>query len=135
MSTVATVSDLATFMNVTLDDTRAQQMLDIVEAFAMGIVSPLPPSAKGVILTASARALANPPGVTSQSEAGSSVSWGSGGPYLSKSERAMLARLGGIGGGAFSVNMAPDAGKYYRDPLRPMTLDDREEFALDQDLP
>lgn len=138
MSTVATVAELAIFMSVTLDDDRAQQMLNIIEDFASAVVSPLPPAAKGVILTAAARAYPNPSGTASQSTAGSSTSWGwhgSGGTYLTRTERNTLRRLAGMGGGAFTVNVAPNAGKHYRDPLRPATLDDREQFTLDQDLP
>lgn len=138
MSTVATPADLATFMNVTLDDDRAQQMLDIIEDFASAVVSPLPAAAKGVILTAAARAYPNPSGTASQSTGGSSTSWGwhgSGGTYLTRTELRMLQRMAGIGGGAFTVNVAPLAGKHYRDPLRPATIDDREGFTLDQDLP
>jgi hypothetical protein len=138
VSTVTTPADLALFMNVTLDDDRAQQMLDIIEGFALAVISPLPPAAKGVILTAAARAYPNPSGTAAQSTAGSSTSWGwhgSGGTYLTRTELRMLQRMAGIGGGAFSVNVAPNAGKHYRDPLRPATLDDAETFALDQDLP
>lgn len=122
-------------MAVTLDETRAQQMLDIVEGFASAVVSPLPDAALGVILTAAARAYPNPSGTASESMGGASASWGSGGAYLTRSERNMLRMMAGRGGGAFTVNTAPNAGKYYRDPLRPGTVDDREEFALDQDLP
>jgi hypothetical protein len=129
-----TPADLGLFMNVTLDDDRAQQMLDIVEAFASAIVSPLPDAAKGVILTAAARAYPNPSGTSSEAVNGASASWG-GGAYLSRSERSMLRRMAGKGGGAFTVNVAPHAGRGYRDPLRPATLDDAEQFALDQDLP
>lgn len=135
MSVITTVSDLSTFLNVTLDDTRAQLALDIVEADASSIVNPLPPSAKGVILTAAARGYANPAGASSQSAGGSSSSWSPSGLYLSRAERLTLRRLAGIGGGAFSVNTAVKAGEHYRDPLRPATLDDREQFALDLDLP
>lgn len=131
MSTVATVADLATFTNVTLDETRAQQMLDLVEDLASGIVSPLPATAKVIILTAAARALPNPAGTTAQSSGGSSASWAPGGVYLTKAERGNLRRLAGIGGGAFSVNTAPHAGEGYREPLGPVTLDDREQLLDD----
>lgn len=131
MSTVATVSDLQTFMGVTVDETRAQQMLDIVEADAASIVSPLPASAMGVILTAAARALPNPSGTTSMSSGGASASWLPGGVYLTRAERMTLRRLAGIGGGAFSVNLAPDAGQDYIDPLQTPTLDEQEQLIND----
>lgn len=131
MSTVATTGDLSTFLSVTLDDTRAQLALDIVEADAASIVSPLPASAKGVILTAAARGYANPAGASSQSAGGSSSSWSPSGLYLTRAERMTLRRLAGIGGGAFSVNAAPHAGEGYREPLGPVTLDDRELLMND----
>lgn len=131
MSTVASVSDLTTFANVTVDETRAQQMLDLVEDLASGIVSPLPVTAKVIILTAAARALPNPTGASSQSAGGSSATWAPGGVYLTKAERGNLRRLAGIGGGAFSINVAPNAGQDYREPLGPVTLDDREQLMDD----
>jgi hypothetical protein len=135
VSTVAQVPDLATFTGLTVDADRAQLLLDLVEADAASIVSPLPVSAKGVILTAAARALPNPAQVASQSLAGTSTTWGAGGLYLTRSERRTLARLAGIGGGAFSINPAQQAGKDYRDALRGPTIDEVEEFAYDLDVP
>jgi hypothetical protein len=132
---VAQPSDLATFMNVTLDDTRAQQLLDLIYADAASIVSPVPSSALGVILTAAARALPNPSGAASQSMGGSSASWGAGQLYLTRAERRTLRRLAGLGGGAFSVNTAPQAARDYRDALRGPTVDEVEEFAYDLDVP
>lgn len=134
VSVITQVSDLSTFMNVTVDDTRAQQMLNLVEADAGSIVSPLPASAMGVILSAAARAYANPAGVASQSVAGAATAWG-GGLYLNKAERRTLRRLAGIGGGAFSINAATGAGKGYRDPLQPLTIDDTEQLMYDYDIP
>lgn len=124
-------------MKVTLDEDQAQLILDMVEADAASIISPLPATAKGVIITAAARACPNPSGATSMSSGGASASWSPGGIYLTRSERNTLRRLAGKGGGAFSVNAALNAGKHYhRDPLRPgANADDREQFAFDQDLP
>lgn len=131
MSTIATTGDLATFMGVTVDETRAQQMLDIIEADAASIVSPLPASAMGVILTAAARALPNPSGTASMSAGGSSASWAPGGLYLTRSERMTLRRLAGKGGGAFTVNVAPNAGQDYIDPLQTPTLEEQEQLIND----
>lgn len=131
MSTVATTGELATFMKVTLDEDQAQLILDMVEADAASIVSPLPPTAKGVIITAAARACPNPSGTTTMSSGGSSASWSPGGVYLTRMERMTLRRLAGIGGGAFSVNLAPDAGQDYIDPLQTPTLDEQEQLIND----
>jgi len=135
MSTVATVSDLSTFTGLTLDEDRAQLLLDTIEADAASIVSPLPASAKGVILTAAARALPNPSGASSQSMGGASASWAPGGLYLTRSERMTLRRLAGGQAGAFSVCVAPKAGKDYRDPLGPVTSDDAEQLMYDYNIP
>lgn len=132
MSTVTTTADLATFMNVTVDDTRAQLFLDIVEDDAGSIVSPLPASAKGVILTAAARAYANPAGTSAESVAGASSSWAPGGLYLTRAERRTLRRLAGIGGGAFTIDPTPaDAMQNYQDPLEPPTVEDAETLVMD----
>jgi hypothetical protein len=131
VSTIATPADLATFTGVTVDETRAQLLLDVIEADAASIVSPLPASAKGVILTAAARALPNPSGTTSMSTAGASASWAPGGLYLTRSERSTLRRLAGMGGGAFTVNVAPNAGQDYIDPLQTPTLDEQEQLIND----
>jgi hypothetical protein len=135
MSTLASVGDLQTFTGLTVDANRAQLLLDIIEADAASIVSPLPAGAKGVILTAAARALPNPSGASSQSMGGSSASWAPGGLYLTRSERNTLRRLAGGGSGAFSVNVAPKAGKDYRDPLGPLTSDDAEQLMYDYNIP
>jgi len=135
MSMVAQVSDLQTFMNVTLDEPRAQQLLDCVEADAATIVNPIPATAMGVILTAAARAMPNPSGVASQSVAGTTTTWGQGQLYLTRAERRALRRLAGIGAGAFTVNPAVKAGKDYRDPLRPLTSEDTEQLMYDYDIP
>ena len=135
MSVIAQVSDLQTFTGLTLDEDRAQQLLDLIEADATGIVNPLPQAAMGVILTAAARALPNPSGVVSQSVAGASTTWGAGQLYLSRAERRALRRIAGIGGGAFTVSPAPKAGKGYRDPLQPLTSDDMEQLMYDYDIP
>jgi hypothetical protein len=136
MSTIAQVSDLQTFTGLTnLDTDRAQQLLNLIEADAASIVSPLTASMMGVILTAAARALPNPAGIASQSVAGASTTWGAGQLYLSRAERRTLRRIAGLGGGAFSINTAPAAGKDYRDALRSPTIDEAEEFAYDLDVP
>lgn len=134
MSLITTTADLATFMNVSVDAARAQLMLDLVEGDAGSIVFPLPPAARGVILTAAARAYANPLATASQSAEGASATWNPGGLYLSRAERRQLRRLAGIGGGAFTVDPTPaDAMANYQDELEPPTIEDAE--TLTQDYP
>lgn len=132
MSVITTTADLATFMNVTVDDDRAQLMLDCVEGEAVSIAGPLPGEARGVVLTAAARAYANPLSTSSQSADGASASWVPGGLFLSRQERRTLRRLAGIGGGAFTVNPTPaDAMTSYQDALEPPTIEDAETLTED----
>jgi hypothetical protein len=133
MSVLATPDDLATFLGITgnIDTDRAQLLLDLAEGEASAIVTPLPMNAKSVVLTAAARAYANPEMVNSSSVGSVSASFGSGGLYLMRNERRTLERMAGIGAGAFTVNPAPNAGVDYRDPLRSPALEDIEEFTLD----
>lgn len=134
MSTITTTDDLGTFLNLTVDATRAQLMLDMVEDEAGSIVSPLPATAKGVILTAAARAYANPTSTVSQSADGASATWTPGGLFLTARERRALRRLAGIGGGAFTIDPTPaDAMTNYADELEAPTIEDSE--VLTEDYP
>lgn len=134
MSILATPDDLAVYMGMagSIDTDRAQLLLDLAEGEASAIVTPLPPAARSVILTCAARAYVNPEGNSSSSVGSVSSSFTSGGLYLMRNERRTLERMAGIGGGAFSINPAPDAGKdYYRDPLRSPSMEDLEQYTLD----
>lgn len=97
-----TSDDLASFLGETVDDDRAEFILDLVMSEAGSIVDPVPDGAKGVILGASARLYGNPLSVTQELV----------GPYqysrpfanlLTKSERSSLRRHAG-GGGAFYID-------------------------------
>lgn len=133
MSILATPDDLGTFLGVpSIDAARAQLLLDLAEGEASAIVLPLPPAAKSVILTAAARAYANPEMVQSSSVGSVSASFGSGGLYLLRNERRTLERMAGIGGGAFTIDPTPaTAMQDYIDPLEPPTVDDAEQLVED----
>lgn len=139
MSVIATTADLGTFLGLggALDTARAQLLLDLVEADAGSITTPVPAGAKGVILTAAARAYANPAGASSEAVGSVSTTYGAGGGmYLSRAELRTLRRLAGIGGGAFTIDPTPaDAAVGYVDPLTPATVDDAEHLVLDQPDP
>lgn len=97
--------DLATFLNAeSIDQTRAYLMIDLATKLCAAIVSPVTDEADPVILSAAARAYANPTSTTAQLAGPYQVSGGTGGVYLNKAERAALRRLSG-GGGAFSVDL------------------------------
>lgn len=139
MSTIATTTDLDTFLGLgdSIDTARAQLLLDLVEDDAASVTTPLPATARGVILTAAARAYANPAGTASETVGSVSTTYGTGGGmYLTRAERRTLRRLAGIGAGAFTIDPTPaDAMADYVDALTPATLDDAEQLVLDQPDP
>lgn len=100
---VATPADLTAFLGETVDNARATLLLSIAQGFCEDVVTPLPTSAKGVVLASAARAYANP-----QQNNGEGV-----GPfsvqrtpavYLTRTERETLRRAAGKGGaGSTSV--------------------------------
>lgn len=131
---IATAADLGTFLGISaaIDADRATLLISLVEDMAMDVIdgAALPASAKGVVLSAAARAYTNPGANSSESVGGVSATYAAGGMYLSRAERLTLRRAAGLGGGAFTVNPAPNAGVNYIDALA-LPLDDAEEFALD----
>ena len=139
MSVITTTADLDTFLGLSgaIDTGRAQLLLDTVEADAGSIITPLPASAKGVILTAAARAYSNPAGTQAETVGSVSTTYGlGGGLYLNRAERRTLRRLAGLGAGAFTIDPTPaDAMADYYDALTPPTLDDSEQLVLDQPDP
>lgn len=104
-------SDLALYLGVdSVDEDRADLLLSLATAECLSIVDPLPDNAKGVILSASARAYTNAQGVQYETVGPYSVQRPWAGLYLTKAERAALRRGNGSGG-AFSVDPTPaDAG-------------------------
>lgn len=129
---LATPDDLRMYLGAPEVDTdRASLLLTLAEAAAGTVVSPLPGTARFVILDVAARAYVNPEAASSSSVGSLSSSFGAGGIYLTAANRRDLERAAGIGGGAFSVNTAPDAGKGYRDPLA-FPAEDLEEIVYDE---
>lgn len=131
MSVLATPADLASYLGVTVDDARAQLMLDLAEDDAGSLVQPLPEEARGIILAVASRAYSNAAQYSSASDGQASASYSQAAAYLTRAERARLLRMAGRSGGAFTVNPAPNAGADYRDPLLPVTLELEEEYVHD----
>lgn len=113
---VATSSDLELYLGLatgTIDSARATLVLDLAQGLCETIVSPIPTTAKGVVLAVAARAFNN---VTSAHQMGigsAQVSYGSpntsggvGGLYLSRSDKATLRLFAGRGS-AFSADTLP----------------------------
>lgn len=139
MSALATLDDFSTFLgDANLDADRAQLMLDLAQGMCESIVSPIPDSALGIVLSAAARAYSNPQGVSSESVGPYNVQRPWAGVYLTKSERVALRRMS-PGGGAFSINPMPtDAGSgraWAQIPLDPNDLAVEPPYRGDFDWP
>lgn len=109
MSTlVATPDDLATFLGQTVDPDRALQLLGIAQGYCEDIVTPLPASAFGIVLAAAARAYGNPFQITSES-VGPFAAGRTPSVYLLRSERTILRRAAGRGGGGSTSTLPKGA--------------------------
>jgi hypothetical protein len=106
-------SDLEALLGSAVDVNRASTLIELAQQLAESIVSPLPLSARAVVLSVAARAYSNPQNVQAQTVGPYTAQYGSaasGGLYLSRQDRASLKRLAGRGG-AFSIDpLADDAG-------------------------
>jgi hypothetical protein len=94
---IATPADLTTFLGQTVDDARATQILALAQAFCEDVVTPLPASAKGIVLAAAGRTYVNPESVQF-SATGPYSAQRPVGVYLTRAERATLRRGAGRGG-------------------------------------
>lgn len=106
---IATSQDLATYLHQDVDTASAQMLLDLAADLCTSILSPLPVTAKAVVIGVAARAYVNPANASSEAAGPFSVGYGTGatgGLYLSRQDRATLRRLAGSGG-AFTVDPTP----------------------------
>lgn len=143
MSIIVTPADLSTYLGTTVDEDRAQMLIDdaIGQALSIATVgtvpdtgpteSNLPTGAESVIRPAVARIYLNPAGVTSEATGPFTYSrTASSGSMYSKAERAQLRRLAGQAAGAFSVDPTPvDVLDNYREPLGQPTYQETLEYA------
>lgn len=112
-----------------IDGTRADFLLDQAKTLALSIVSPLPDTAKPIILAAAGRAYANPQSVTQETVGPYSVQRPAAGLYFTRAEQAILKRLAGRGG-AFTINPTPvDVNPYVSWPYDP-----DHPFVSDEDV-
>jgi hypothetical protein len=81
------------------------------------VLFPLPANAAGIVMRVAARGITNVNSAQSMGLGSAQISYGSGaygvgGMYLSKMDKADLRRLGGLGGGMFTIDVMPaDAGE------------------------
>lgn len=102
---VATATDLELFMNLTpgtINVDRATQILGLAQDLCESVVSPLPMSARVVVLSVAARGFSNPEQVLTETVGPYTVQRGAAALFLAKSDMAMLRRSSGRGG-AFSI--------------------------------
>jgi hypothetical protein len=106
-----------------IDGDRADLLLEQAVSLAESVVKPLPDQATAVVLSVAGRAYVNPQQVSYETIGPMSVQrpQGSGGLYLTKSDKAALKSLAGRGG-AFTV-----------DPT-PATADPSPTYPLDEDF-
>lgn len=91
-----------------IDGDRADLLIEQAVALAESVVKPLPDQATAVVLSVAGRAYVNPQQVSYETIGPMSVQRpsGSGGLYLTKSDKAALKSLAGRGG-AFTVDPTP----------------------------
>lgn len=116
-----------------IDEARATLLIGQAENLCRSIVNPLPAGAEAVVLSVAARVYVNPSQATSQTAGPFNVAQPFPGLYLTRADKATLRRLGGVGGGAFSIDpTSADVLSGYADALDSPTLDDSEQYLMDE---
>lgn len=113
-SPLADPTDLQTFLGVdTIDTSRAALLIELAQDLCATVVTPLPATARAVVLDVAARAYGNPQGMQATHAGSFSVQWGAaqfggalGGVFLTRGNKSTLRRLAGAGG-AFSIDTLP----------------------------
>ena len=107
---------------------RADLLIEQAVALAQSVVKPLPGEATAVVLSVAGRAYVNPQQVSYETIGPMSVQrpQGSGGLYLTKSDKAALKALAGRGG-AFTVDPTPTSA----DPSPTWPVDDTYGAGLE----
>jgi hypothetical protein len=117
-----TAEQLGLFLDLSeINGDRADLLLEQAVALCETVVKPLPEGATAVVLSVAGRAYINPQQVSYETIGPMSVQrpQGSGGLYLTKSDKTALKSLAGRGG-AFTVDPTPEAA----DPSPTYPIDD-----------
>lgn len=111
-----------------IDGDRADLLIATAVSLCQTIVKPLPEGAEAVVLSVAGRAYVNPQQVSYETIGPMSVQrpQGSGGLYLTKSDKSALKSLAGRGG-AFTVDPTPATA----DPSPTWPIDDLSGWAED----
>lgn len=101
-------TDLGTYLGSTVDEARAQYLIDRATELCLSITTPLPAGSDAVVLDVVARAYTNPGNVTSQGVGPFTASYGTtgGGLWLTRQNKVTLRRLNGSGA-AYSIDPTP----------------------------
>lgn len=107
-------TDLGVYLNdvESIDDTRAAMMIADAQALCESIVSPLPAAAALVVKRVAARGYVSTTAARQYQLNEADAAYGTvagpvGGVYLTQSDVLDLRRLGGVSGGAFSIDLLP----------------------------
>lgn len=98
--------ELGIYLGASVDEDRAQFLIDMAESLCLSVVDPLPDAARAVVLDVAARAYTNPTAVPQQSAGPFSMGGAAGGVWLTRQNESTLRRLAGFGG-AFSIGCEP----------------------------
>lgn len=129
--TAPTAEQLGLYLGLSeVDVDRAELLIATATALCQTVVKPLPEGAEAVVLSVAGRAYVNPQQVSYETIGPMSVQrpQGSGGLYLTKSDKSALKSLAGRGG-AFTVDPTPATA----DPSPTWPIDDAgfaDEFEL-----
>ena len=124
-----TAEDLGLYLGLPeIEGARADLLIAQAIALCETVVKPLPDQATAVVLSVAGRAYVNPQQVSYETIGPMSVQrpQGSGGLYLTKSDKTALKSLAGRGG-AFTVDPTPDTA----DPSPTWPIDDTYGPGLD----
>ena len=124
-----TAEDLGLYLGLPeIEGARADLLITQAIALCETVVKPLPDQATAVVLSVAGRAYVNPQQVSYETIGPMSVQrpQGSGGLYLTKSDKTALKSLAGRGG-AFTVDPTPDTA----DPSPTWPIDDTYGPGLD----
>ncbi|MET7687952.1 hypothetical protein ABZT06_08225 [Streptomyces sp. NPDC005483] len=124
-----TVEQLGLYLGLDeIDGDRADLLITTAISLCQTVVKPLPEGAEAVVLSVAGRAYVNPQQVSYETIGPMSVQRpsGSGGLYLTKSDKSALKSLAGRGG-AFTVDPTPAAA----DPSPTWPVDETEGYGLE----
>jgi hypothetical protein len=124
-----TVEQLGLYLGLSeIDGDRGDLLLATAVSLCQTVVTPLPEGADAVVLSVAGRAYVNPQQVSYETIGPMSVQRpsGSGGLYLTKSDKSALKSLAGRGG-AFTVDPTPATA----DPSVTWPVDDLTGFVED----